>query len=95
MIELFLKAVFAENILLALFLGMCTFLAVSNRLDTALGLGLSVVVVQTITVPVNYLISTYLLTEGSWAWAGLPDVDLSLHLIHPNAFVPWHLQSNR
>jgi Na+-transporting NADH:ubiquinone oxidoreductase subunit E len=77
MIELFLKAVFAENILLALFLGMCTFLAVSNRLDTALGLGLSVVVVQTITVPVNYLISTYLLTEGSWAWAGLPDVDLS------------------
>jgi Na+-transporting NADH:ubiquinone oxidoreductase subunit E len=76
-IELFLKSVFAENILLALFLGMCTFLAVSNRLDTALGLGLSVIVVQTITVPVNYLISTYLLTEGSWSWAGLPDVDLS------------------
>lgn len=77
MIELLLKSIFAENILLALFLGMCTFLAVSNRLETALGLGLSVVVVQTITVPVNYLLSTYLLSEGSWAWAGLPDVDLS------------------
>jgi Na+-transporting NADH:ubiquinone oxidoreductase subunit E len=56
---------------------MCTFLAISKRVDTALGLGLAVMVIQTITVPVNYLIYTYLLKEGALAWAGLPDVDLS------------------
>jgi len=76
MIDLFLRTVFAENILLSLFLGMCTFLAVSNHLKTALGLGLSVIVIQTITVPLNHLIHVFLLSEGSWAWAGLPDVDL-------------------
>ena len=51
MIDLFLQAVFAENLLLSLFLGMCTFLAVSNRMDTALGLGVAVIAVQGITVP--------------------------------------------
>ena len=76
MIELFLQAVFAENILLSLFLGMCTFLAVSNRMDTALGLGVAVIVVQGITVPLNHLIHSYLLTQGAWAWAGLAAVDL-------------------
>ena len=76
MIELLFKTIFAENILLALFLGMCTFLAVSNRLTTALGLGVGVIVVQTITVPLNHLIHIYLLNEGALAWAGLPDVDL-------------------
>ena len=76
MIELFFESVFAENILLALFLGMCTFLAVSNRLSTALGLGVAVIVVQTVSVPLNHLIHVYLLREGAWAWAGLPDVDL-------------------
>ena len=77
MIELFLQAVFAENLLLSLFLGMCTFLAVSNRMDTALGLGVAVIVVQGITVPLNHLIHAYLLTQGAWAWAGLAAVDLS------------------
>jgi len=76
MTELLLQTIFAENILLALFLGMCTFLAVSNRLDTALGLGLAVIVVQGLTVPLNHLIHAYLLREGAWGWAGLPDVDL-------------------
>jgi Na+-transporting NADH:ubiquinone oxidoreductase subunit E len=76
MIDLFLRTVFAENILLALFLGMCTFLAVSRRLETALGLGLGVIVVQTVTVPLNHVIHLYVLSEGAWAWAGLPDVDL-------------------
>ena len=56
---------------------MCTFLAVSKRVDTAFGLGLAVIVVQAITVPVNYLIFNMLLLEGAWAWAGLPDVDLT------------------
>ena len=76
-VNLFIKAAFVENLALAFFLGMCTFLAVSKRVDTALGLGLAVIVVQLITVPVNHLIYTYLLREGTLAWAGLPDVDLS------------------
>jgi len=77
MIELLIKSVFQENLALSFFLGMCTFLAVSKRVDTALGLGLAVIVVQAITVPVNYLIFNLLLLEGAWAWAGLPDVDLT------------------
>ncbi len=77
MIDLFLTSIFQDNLALALFLGMCTFLAVSNRVETALGLGVAVLVVQTITVPVNHLILTLLLNEGAWAWAGLPDVDLT------------------
>ena len=76
-INLFLKAVFVENMALAFFLGMCTFLAVSKKVSTALGLGIAVVVVQAITVPVNNLVYTYLLKDGALAWAGLPEVDLS------------------
>ena len=76
-INLFLKAVFVENLALTFFLGMCTFLAVSKNIETALGLGLAVIVVQTLTVPVNNLIFTYLLDDGALAWAGLPEVDLS------------------
>ena len=75
--NLFIRAAFVENLALTFFLGMCTFLAISKRVDTALGLGLAVMVIQTITVPVNYLIYTYLLKEGALAWVGLPDVDLS------------------
>ncbi|MEL7450464.1 MAG: NADH:ubiquinone reductase (Na(+)-transporting) subunit E [Pseudomonadota bacterium] len=75
--NLFMKAAFVENLALNFFLGMCTFLAVSKRIETALGLGIAVIVVQVITVPVNYLINHYLLAEGALAWAGLPDVDLS------------------
>lgn len=74
---IFLKAVFIENLALAFFLGMCTFLAVSQRVGTAAGLGLAVIVVQAITVPVNNLIYQHVLKEGALAWAGLPDVDLT------------------
>ncbi len=77
LISLFVKSVFIENLALAFFLGMCTFLAVSKRIATALGLGIAVMVVQTLTVPANHLIHAYLLKEGALAWAGLPDVDLS------------------
>ena len=76
-VNLFIKAAFVENLALAFFLGMCTFLAISKRVDTAIGLGLAVIVVQIITVPVNYLIFTYLLADGALAWAGLGSVDLS------------------
>jgi len=76
-VNLFIKAAFVENLALAFFLGMCTFLAISKRVDTAIGLGLAVVVVQIITVPVNYVIFNYLLADGALEWAGLGEVDLS------------------
>jgi len=67
-LSIFVKAVFVENMALAFFLGMCSFLAVSKKVETAIGLGLAVVVVQTITLPVNNLIYNYLLKEGALAW---------------------------
>ena len=76
-VNLFIEAAFVENLALAFFLGMCTFLAISKRVDTAIGLGLAVVVVQFITVPINYLIFNFLLADGALEWAGLGDVDLS------------------
>jgi Na+-transporting NADH:ubiquinone oxidoreductase subunit E len=76
-ISLFIRSIFVENLALSFFLGMCTFLAISKRIETAIGLGVAVIVVQTITVPVNNLIFQYLLKDGALAWAGLPDVDLS------------------
>ena len=78
-ISLLVKAVFVENMALAFFLGMCTFLAISKKIQTSLGLGIAVVVVLAITVPVNNLIYTYLLKEGALAWAGeeFAQVDLS------------------
>ncbi len=75
--SLFIQAAFVENLALSFFLGMCTFLAVSKKVETAIGLGLAVIAIQVITVPVNYLINTWLLKEGALAWAGLGDVDLS------------------
>lgn len=76
-IGLFITSVFVENMALAFFLGMCTFIAVSKKIETAIGLGVAVVVVQAITVPVNNLMYQYLLKDGALAWAGMPDVDLS------------------
>lgn len=76
-INLAVKAIFVENILLAYFLGMCSFLAVSKRVETAVGLGLAVIFVLTITVPTNWLIHEYLLADGALVWAGFPNVDLS------------------
>ncbi len=76
-LSLFVKAVFVENILLAFFLGMCSFLAVSKKVETAVGLGAAVIFVLTITTPANWFVNTYLLKEGALAWAGFPEVDLS------------------
>lgn len=77
LISLFIRAVFIENMALAFFLGMCTFIAVSKKIETAIGLGIAVVIVQVVTVPVNNLIYQYLLKDGALAWAGLPDVNLN------------------
>jgi Na+-transporting NADH:ubiquinone oxidoreductase subunit E len=76
-VSLAVKSVFVENILLAYFLGMCSFLACSKKLETALGLGLAVIFVLTITTPANWFIYNVLLRKGALAWAGLPHVDLS------------------
>jgi Na+-transporting NADH:ubiquinone oxidoreductase subunit E len=76
-ISLFIKAVFVQNLALSFFLGMCTFLAISKKIETALGLGVSVIVIQAITVPVNNLIFQHVLKEGALSWAGVPEADLS------------------
>jgi Na+-transporting NADH:ubiquinone oxidoreductase subunit E len=75
-LNLFITAVFIENIALAFFLGMCTFLAISKQLKPAIQLGITVIVVLTITVPINNVIYTYILKEGALVWAGIPDSNL-------------------
>jgi Na+-transporting NADH:ubiquinone oxidoreductase subunit E len=72
-----MRAMVVENLALVFLLGMCTFIAVSKRVETAIGLGVAVLVVQLITVPVNNLIYNHLLAPGALSWAGLPTVDLS------------------
>jgi len=69
-LSLFVKAIFPENLALAFFLGMCTFLAVSKNVKTAFGLGIAVTLIQAITVPVNNLIFQYLLQPGALSWTG-------------------------
>jgi len=76
-LTLFIESVFVENLALGFFLGMCTFLAVSKKIETALGLGAAVIVVQSISVPTNNLLFQYFLKDGALAWAGLSGVDLS------------------
>ncbi|GAA5169702.1 MULTISPECIES: NADH:ubiquinone reductase (Na(+)-transporting) subunit E [Halomonadaceae] len=79
-LSLFIKAVFVENMALAFFLGMCTFMAVSKKVSSAIGLGIAVIVVLAITVPVNNLILNYLLKEGALSWTGIEgaaSIDLS------------------
>ncbi|MBK9384437.1 MAG: NADH:ubiquinone reductase (Na(+)-transporting) subunit E [Planctomycetes bacterium] len=74
---LFVKSVFIENMALSFFLGMCTFLAVSKKVETALSLGIAVTFVQAITVPANNLVFNHLLKPGALAWMGLEKSDLT------------------
>ncbi|MGX9461166.1 NADH:ubiquinone reductase (Na(+)-transporting) subunit E [Shewanella sp. A14] len=76
-ISLLIRSVFIENMALAFFLGMCTFLAVSKKVTTAMGLGVAVIVVLAISVPANQIIYQGLLAPGALAWAGAPEADLS------------------
>ena len=76
-LNIFIKAVFIENLALSFLLGMCTFLAVSKNVKTAIGLGFAVIVIQSLTVPVNNLIYTKLLKAGALEWLGIVGVDLS------------------
>jgi Na+-transporting NADH:ubiquinone oxidoreductase subunit E len=75
--SLFLFAAFVDNMPLTLFLGLCTFLALSRRPEGAIGLGVAITGVLGVTVPLNHLIYHGLLAPGAWAWAGMPQVDLS------------------
>ena len=77
LVNLAIRSIFVENLALAFFLGMCTFLAISKKIETALGLGIAVVAVQDITVPANNIVYQYLLKDGALGWLGLPEVDLS------------------
>jgi Na+-transporting NADH:ubiquinone oxidoreductase subunit E len=72
-----LRAIFVENILLAFFLGMCSYLAICKRVDSSVGLGIAVIFVLGLTVPLNWIIQTYILAPGALGWAGMPDSDLS------------------
>ncbi|OFY62709.1 MAG: NADH:ubiquinone reductase (Na(+)-transporting) subunit E [Bacteroidetes bacterium RBG_19FT_COMBO_42_7] len=79
LLNIFIKSIFVENMIFAFFLGMCSFLAVSKTVKTALGLGIAVIFVLLITVPVNFLVEKYILKEGALIWLGedFADVDLS------------------
>lgn len=75
--DIFFRAVLVENLALSFFLGMCTFLAVSKDVRTTIGLGIAVIVVETISVPLNNIIYVHFLSPGAFAWAGLPELDMS------------------
>jgi Na+-transporting NADH:ubiquinone oxidoreductase subunit E len=75
-VRLFVEAAFVQNLALTFFLGMCMFLALSKQVETAVGFGIAVLVVQSVTVPLNFLIHRHLLTENALAWAGLGGLDL-------------------
>lgn len=79
LINIFIKAVFVENMVFAYFLGMCSYLAVSKKVQTANGLGAAVIFVLTVTVPANYLLENYVLKEGALSWisADFASIDLS------------------
>ena len=78
-VSIFVKSIFVDNMIFAFFLGRCSYIAVSRNVKTAMGLGVAVVFVQVVTLPINYLLNTYLLTSGSLAWISpeLAEMDLS------------------
>ena len=78
-LNLFIRSIFIDNMIFAYFLGMCSYLAVSKNVKTAIGLGIAVTFVLTITLPVNYLLENYILKSGALSWLGVEykDIDLS------------------
>lgn len=79
-VNIFIRSIFIENMIFAYFLGMCTFLAISKNIKTAIGLGIAVIFLLTLTVPINYLLDNYVLKAGALRWLGdeFIDVDLSM-----------------
>jgi Na+-transporting NADH:ubiquinone oxidoreductase subunit E len=76
-LNIIFRSIFIENMPLSFFLGMCTFLAISKKVKTAVGLGGAVLVIMVITLPLNNLVLNYILKPGALAWAGQPDIDLT------------------
>ncbi|MCY4298440.1 MAG: NADH:ubiquinone reductase (Na(+)-transporting) subunit E [Flavobacteriaceae bacterium] len=86
-VNLFVKSIFIENMVFAYFLGMCSYLAVSKTVKTAVGLGAAVIFVLGITVPINYLLDTYLLQQGALAWLGPQFASLDLSFLSFIVFI--------
>ncbi|MCL4168899.1 UNVERIFIED_CONTAM: hypothetical protein GTU68_026430, partial [Idotea baltica] len=76
-LSIFMKAVFVENLALSFFLGMCTFLAISKNVKTAIQLGMAVIVIEAITVPANQVIYSWFLKKGAMGWIDFSTVDLT------------------
>jgi Na+-transporting NADH:ubiquinone oxidoreductase subunit E len=87
LINLGVKSIFIENMIFAYFLGMCSYLAVSKKVTTALGLGLAVIFVNSITVPVNWLIQEYILKEGALAFLGAQFEGINLEFLQFIMFI--------
>jgi len=87
LVSLGIKSIFVENMVFAYFLGMCSFLAVSKKVTTAMGLGLAVVFVLTMTVPLNWLIQEYVLKDGALAWLGAGFADVNLEFLQFIMFI--------
>jgi Na+-transporting NADH:ubiquinone oxidoreductase subunit E len=86
-INLFVKSIFVDNMVFAFFLGMCSYLAVSKTVKTAVGLGIAVIFVQTITVPVNYIIQNYLLSPGALSWISPSFAEMDLNFLSFMMFI--------
>ena len=82
LVNIFVKSVFVDNMIFAYFLGMCSYLAVSKTVKTAVGLGAAVIFVLGITVPINYLLENYVLKSGALVWISENLIDIDLSLIH-------------
>ncbi len=87
LISLGIKSIFIENMIFAYFLGMCSFLAVSKKVSTAIGLGAAVIFVLTITVPTNWLLQEYILKEGALAWLGPSFAEVNLEFLQFIMFI--------
>lgn len=86
-VNIFIRSVFIDNMIFAYFIGMCSYLAVSKTVKTAIGLGVAVVVVQIITVPVNYLLLKYMMKPGALAWMGDSFIDVDLSFLSFMVFI--------
>lgn len=86
-LSIFTKAVFIENIVLAYFLGLCSFLAISKKIDASVGIGMAVVVVLTITAPINWFINTYFLDKGALVWLNPDYIDVNLDFLRLIVFI--------
>lgn len=85
--NIFIRSIFVDNMIFAYFLGMCSFLAVSKNVKTALGLGVAVTFMLAISLPINYLLETYVLKAGALAWLGLEYADMDLSFLSLIMFI--------